>query len=163
MEEAHAPRGDLAELREAWMNEKSAPEILQCDPRPVSDGLAAASSRLRRFRTELVARLLALASSQARLRRLRHGASTRAHPVRAGANSPVAPQRLARHHNGEPVLVRHGAFSALRPLSALRRMDLNRVKFLLRAYLRTRLVKVGAGSPSTHASFPLSGSRWSAD
>ena len=49
---------------------------------------------------------------------------------------------------GEPVLVRHGAFSALRPLSALRRMDLNRVKFLLRAYLRTRLVKVGAARTS---------------
>ena len=27
-------------------------------------------------------------------------------------------------------------------------MDLNRVKFLLRAYLRTRLVKVGAGRSS---------------
>ena len=29
-EGAEGPRGDLAELREAWMNEKSAPEILQC-------------------------------------------------------------------------------------------------------------------------------------
>jgi hypothetical protein len=58
------PLSDLAELRQAWSNEKAAPDILPCVL--LRRGAVSGAHPPASFKTELVARLLAATADQAR-------------------------------------------------------------------------------------------------
>ena len=159
---------DFAELRQAWINEKAAPEILQyvCHARRSRHLLLrSASDGLARRRVDSSWTWLSGCQCRRKIRRASRGRQPLSRLKPALARSPPAPARRAPPHSrrptgkaaarastrhrgrldSKPVLVcaraaapRRSAPHAAPPAP---RMDLNRVKYLLRAYLRVRLAK----------------------
>ena len=119
---------DIGELRRAWVNEKSSPEILECapvarrhaqprgPPRRPAARLRPRPPVRRRCKSVLVERLLQLVDTQERA--------------------------LERRSAAESARLQAGEAPAQQTAGGLTWMDLNRAKFLLRAYLRTRLLKI---------------------